>query len=112
MAILSCRAALLTLLDQVDYAASPPACRVNEMVGAVIPAEVLKLCRHALASEREADETLRYAQRLTGEVIALGTTAVLRGAPNGVTLAAACDRMIHRAAAFAKGGSDASSDSR
>jgi len=40
------RTALLTILDQVDYTAGN--CRVNEMVGAVLPVEVIKLAREAL----------------------------------------------------------------
>lgn len=51
MAVLTCREALRTLLDQVDYLADPPACRVNEMVGAVLPEEVIRLCHEALTSE-------------------------------------------------------------
>lgn len=41
--------ALRTLLDQVDYTAG--ACRPNELVGAVLPAEIIKLCRDALAAD-------------------------------------------------------------
>lgn len=37
------RAALLTVLDQVDYTAG--ACSVNEMVGAVLPVQVLRMAR-------------------------------------------------------------------
>lgn len=43
------RAALATLLDQVDYTAG--ACRVTEMVGACLPEEVIKLCRKALVPQ-------------------------------------------------------------
>ena len=41
--------ALRTLLDQVDYTAGN--CRPNEMVGAVLEAGVIKLCRDALAAQ-------------------------------------------------------------
>lgn len=41
------RAALLALLDQVDYIAG--ACRLNEMVGAVLPKEIIEMCRKTLA---------------------------------------------------------------
>ncbi len=41
-------AALRTLLDQVDYTAG--ACGVTEMVGAVLPKEVIERCKKALAS--------------------------------------------------------------
>ncbi len=41
-------AALQVLLDQVDYTASN--CRVNEMVGAVLPKEVIKQGRDAIAA--------------------------------------------------------------
>lgn len=49
---MSCADALRTLLDQMDYTAKPPACRPTDMVGAVVPAEVLQLCREALATEK------------------------------------------------------------
>lgn len=42
-------AALRTVLDQVDYMADPPNCRLNEMVGAVLPQEVIALARAAIA---------------------------------------------------------------
>jgi hypothetical protein len=41
-------AALAVLLDQVDYTNN--ACRPNEMVGAVLPIEVIELCRSRLAA--------------------------------------------------------------
>ena len=45
------RTALLTILDQVDYANG--ACRVNDMVGAVLPKEVIALARQALKEDEE-----------------------------------------------------------
>jgi hypothetical protein len=48
---MNCRTALMTLLDQVDYTARN--CRVNEMVGAVLPEEIIILCREALAQPDE-----------------------------------------------------------
>lgn len=45
-------AALRTLLDQVDYTAGN--CTPNEMVGAVLPREVIKLCRDALAAAKSS----------------------------------------------------------
>lgn len=39
--------ALLTVLDQVDYVAGN--CRVNEMVGAVLPEEVITLSRAVIS---------------------------------------------------------------
>lgn len=45
------RAALLTVLDQVDY--TKGACSLTEMVGACLPVEVIKLARAAL--ERKGD---------------------------------------------------------
>lgn len=50
---MDCRTALLTVLDQVDY--TNGACRVNEMVGAVLPKEVIALARKAVA---EADKQI------------------------------------------------------
>lgn len=44
-------AALLTILDQVDYTSR--ACAVTEMVGAVLPMEVIVLAREALAKVKE-----------------------------------------------------------
>ncbi len=46
---MDCRTALLTVLDQVDY--TNGACRMNEMVGAVLPKEVIALARKAIADE-------------------------------------------------------------
>jgi hypothetical protein len=43
--------ALALLLDQVDYTAGN--CALTEMVGAVLPAEVIGLCRRVLAQHRE-----------------------------------------------------------
>lgn len=40
------RGALQTLLDQVDYTAG--ACTATEMVGAVLPREVIELCHNVL----------------------------------------------------------------
>jgi len=46
---MDCKTALLTILDQVDYTAGN--CRATEMVGAVLPKEVIKLAREAIASQ-------------------------------------------------------------
>jgi hypothetical protein len=46
---MDCRTALLTVLDQVDY--TNGACGVTEMVGAVLPKEVIALARKAIADE-------------------------------------------------------------
>jgi hypothetical protein len=45
-------AALLTVLDQVDYVRQN--CSVTEMVGAVLPKEVIELARTKLAEYRKA----------------------------------------------------------
>jgi len=47
---MDCRTALLTVLDQVDY--TNGACRVTEMVGAVLPKEVIALARTAIGEEK------------------------------------------------------------
>lgn len=47
---LTCREALLLLLDQVDFTAG--ACSVTDMVGACIPAGVIEKCREAIAAEK------------------------------------------------------------
>lgn len=49
--VLTVREALLTVLDQVDY--SNGACRLTEMVGAVLPVEIIALAREALAAEEK-----------------------------------------------------------
>lgn len=52
------RSALLLVLDQVDYLAA--ACGPTEMVGAVLPTEVIRIARQALAEdagERSEEET-------------------------------------------------------
>jgi hypothetical protein len=46
------REALLTILDCVDYTAGN--CRVNELVGAVLPEEIIALARQALAEHPAA----------------------------------------------------------
>jgi hypothetical protein len=43
--------ALRTLLDHVDYTAGN--CAPNEMVGALVPAQVINLCREALKTAKE-----------------------------------------------------------
>ena len=50
---MDCRTALLTILDQVDYTSG--ACGVTEMVGAVLPKEVITLCRQAVEQSVQAD---------------------------------------------------------
>jgi hypothetical protein len=42
--------ALHLILDQVDYMAGN--CRINEAVGAVLPAEVIAHCRDVIEKER------------------------------------------------------------
>jgi len=42
------RASLLTVLDMVDYTAEPPNCRLNAMVGAALPKQVIEIARQAL----------------------------------------------------------------
>lgn len=46
---MDCKTALLTILDQVDY--TNGACHLTEMVGAVLPKEVIALAREAIARE-------------------------------------------------------------
>ena len=50
---MDCRTALLTVLDQVDY--TNGACGVTEMVGAVLPKEIIALARKSIA---EADKQI------------------------------------------------------
>ena len=58
MARLTCAEALRTLLAHVDYSADPPACGITEVVGAVLPLEVLRQCHEAEAGERRSEEGL------------------------------------------------------
>ncbi len=46
---MDCRTVLLTILDQVDYTTGK--CRPNEMVGAVLPKEIIGLARKAIAED-------------------------------------------------------------
>ena len=46
---MNCRTALQLVLDQVDY--TKGACGLTEMVGAVLPKEVIALARKAIADE-------------------------------------------------------------
>lgn len=50
---MNCKTALQTLLDQVDYTKGN--CRPNEMVGAVLPKEIIKLCRQAILEDRTCE---------------------------------------------------------
>jgi hypothetical protein len=47
---MTCKEALLVVLDQVDY--TKGACRPNEMVGACLPVEVIELSRKAIQDEK------------------------------------------------------------
>jgi len=51
---MNCKSALQTILDHVDYTTG--VCQVNEMVGAVLPKEIIFLARQALASEINAPD--------------------------------------------------------
>ena len=42
------RVSLLLVLDNVDYTAEHPGCRVTEMVGAVLPREIIEIARKTL----------------------------------------------------------------
>lgn len=46
---MNCRTALITVLDQIDY--TNGACGMTEMVGAVLPKEIIALARKAIAEE-------------------------------------------------------------
>lgn len=52
--------ALNLLLDQVDYMAGN--CRINEPVGAVLPAEIIAHCREVLARDKARRETQEQGQ--------------------------------------------------
>lgn len=59
MNALDCKTALLTLLDQVDY--TNGACSPTEMVGAVLPKEVIELCRGAIENSPDYKSALQEA---------------------------------------------------
>jgi hypothetical protein len=101
--------ALRLLLDQVDYTTG--ACRVNEMVGAALPEEVIEHCRRALvvaALETENDDALRTVQAFNASLLrhihSLIETTKRIGAPNAATLIECCERMIRTSALEALGG--------
>lgn len=48
---MDCRQALKLILDQVDYTATPAACGVTDLVGAVLPRAVIDTCRAAIAED-------------------------------------------------------------
>ena len=52
------RAALLLLLDNIDYEAGN--CRVNEMIGAVLPKEILRKAREAAKAQTPDGEFVPY----------------------------------------------------
>jgi hypothetical protein len=87
--------ALRTLLDQVDYMADPPACRVNEMVGATLPKEVLTLCHEALSHPIGAEA--RALNVLTRGLMAMVVTFERMGVPNVETFTAAVQSMMQDA---------------
>lgn len=51
---MNCRTALMLVLDNVDYTAGN--CRMNEMVGACLPKEVIALAREAIKSEEPVEQ--------------------------------------------------------
>lgn len=53
---LTIKDALQTLLDQVDY--TNKACAPTEMVAAVLPTEVIAICRDAIKQEEYYEKTL------------------------------------------------------
>ena len=46
------RTALLLILDHVDYTVNM--CRLSDMVGAVLPSEVIKIAREAIDDSRRS----------------------------------------------------------
>jgi len=56
---MSCKEALRVLLGQVDYTAG--ACRLVEMVGAVLPKEVIVLARAAIEAEENSPKSSKVA---------------------------------------------------
>ena len=63
---MDCRTALLTVLDQVDYTKGN--CGVTEMVGAVLPKEVIALARKAIAeADKQIAEGVAIAKMVMNE---------------------------------------------
>lgn len=58
---MDCKTALQTILDHVDYTTG--ACQVNEMIGAVLPKEIILLAKQTIADESQVapreSETMR-----------------------------------------------------
>jgi hypothetical protein len=62
---MDCRTALATVLDSVDYTAGN--CRPNEMVGAVLPKEMIVMARQAIADfDRSIAKGLEIANEVYG----------------------------------------------
>lgn len=60
---MNCRDALATILDSVDYTAAN--CRPNEMVGAVLPKEMIVMARGAIA---DFDRSIAKGLEIANEV--------------------------------------------
>lgn len=60
---MDCRTALATILDSVDYTAGN--CRPNEMVGAVLPKEMIVMARQSIA---EFDKFFEMGMKAANEV--------------------------------------------
>lgn len=74
-ATLSTSEALRLILDQVDYTAG--ACNLTELVGAVLPEDVIATCRQALAAEPSGPTIGELLSTAPGEAIVRGNDAFL-----------------------------------
>jgi len=59
------RDALELVLDQVDYMAGQ--CRPNEMIGAILPTEIIELARKTIEDEH-ARVTLHFTAKVLGDI--------------------------------------------
>ncbi len=57
---MNCKTALQTVLDQVDY--TNRACSPTEMIGAILPREVILLAKEAIANEDKQQKAMSYCK--------------------------------------------------
>jgi hypothetical protein len=91
---MDCRTALLTILDSVDYTAGN--CRVNEMVGAVLPREMIVMARMATAIETCEWKELANEFETTWDTLCGETFILIEGTPveNSMNFCPYCGKKV------------------
>lgn len=67
---MTCREALLLLLDQMDFTAG--ACSPTNMVAACVPTDVIEKCREAIANEKPPEDLVKTFNEVFGANSAYG----------------------------------------